>query len=207
MKVQYKRLIVLSVIFFLLVQTSYFWEPWLETWNMLSIFILVIVFMTLAGLFLSHLVMLIKERFRNRQRLIVAATLFVAVSTSFLKPTGLIDFDRLAGKDLFIAMREGAADCQTILKLKDNNTFVERNLCFGISEIKGTYSVKGDSILFSNAKPARGSEKYYMYAVIKKGKEKNTQLTTFGDLLLYKDQKDTTGHLFFITKNDFPLIY
>lgn len=205
MKVQYKRLIIISIVFFLLIQTSYFWEPWLETWNMLSIFILVIVFMTLAGLFLSHLVMLIKERFRNQQRLIVAAALFVAVSTSCLKLTGLIDFDRLAGKDLFVAKREGAANCQTILKLKDNNAFVERRVCFGISEIKGTYAVKGDTILFTNAKPARGNEKYYMYAVIKKGKVKNTQLTTFGDLELYKDEKDTTGHLLIITKNDFPL--
>jgi hypothetical protein len=204
MKVQYKRLIFLSGLFFLLVQTTYFWEPWLGALSMFLALLLVIVWMTLAGLFLSHLVMLIKERFRNRQRIIVASVLFVTVSTTWLKPIGLIDFDRLAGKDLFIAMREGAANCQTILKLKDNNTFVERNLCFGISEIKGTYTVKGDSILFINAKPARGNEKYYMYAVIKKSKVKNTQLTTFGELVLYKDQKDTTGHLLFITKNDFP---
>lgn len=206
MKVQYKRLIILSVVFFLVIQTAYFWEPWLESWGLLLIFLLVIVFMTLAGLFLSHLIMLIKERFRNRQRLIVAAVLLVAVSTSLLWPMGLIDYDQLAGKDLFIAMREGAADCQTILKLKDNNTFVQRHLCFGTSEIKGTYTVKGDTIFFTNAKPARGNEKYYMYArIIKENKIEHGYYNSVGDLILYKDKKDTTGYLLWITKNDFPL--
>ena len=206
MKVQYKRHIILGSVFFLVIQTTYFWEPWLSFWNMLSFFILVIVFMALAGVFLSHLVMLIKERFRNRHRLIVAAVLFVAVSTTWLKPTGLIDFDRFTGKDLFIAMREGSANCLTILKLKDNNTFVERRLCFGILEVKGNYTVKGDTILFTNAKPARGNEKYYMYAtIIKKNKSENDYYNSVGDLILYKDKKDTTGHILWITKNDFPI--
>lgn len=206
MKVQYKRLIILSGVFFLVVQTSYFWELWLESLSMLLVFLLFIVFMTLAGLFVSHLVMLIKERFRNRQRLIVAAVLFVAVSTTILKPAGLIDFDRLTGKDLFIAMREGSANCQSILKLKDNNTFVERDLCFGISEIKGNYSIKGDTIFFSNVKPNRSNRQYYMYSVIKrKNKIENDYYKSVGDLILYKDKKDTTGYKLWITKNDFPL--
>jgi hypothetical protein len=206
MKVQYKRLIILSCVFFLLVQTAYFWEPWLGFPGMLLVFLLVIVFMTLAGLFISHLVMLMKERFRNRQRVIVAAALFVVVSTTLFKPNGLIDFDRLAGKDLFIAMREGAANCQTILKLKDNNTFIERDLCFGISEIKGNYSIKSDTIFFSNVKSNRDNRQYYMYSVIKKrNKIEYGTYKTVGDLVLYKDKKDTTGYKLWITKNDFPL--
>lgn len=206
MKVQYKRLVIISSVFFLLVQTSYFWEPWLEGLSMFLGLLLIIVWMTLAGLFFSHLVMLIIEKFRNRHRLIVAAALFVAVSTSFLKPTGLIDFDRLSGKDLFIAMREGAANCQTILKLKDNNTFVERNVCWNISEIKGSYTIKGDTVFFTNVKPNRSNAKYYLYAtILKKNKIEHGSYKTVGDLVLYKDKKDTTGHILWITKNDFPL--
>jgi hypothetical protein len=206
MQVKYKRLIILSAVFFLVVQTSYFWEPWLEFLGLLLVFLLVIVMMTLVGLFISHLVMLIKERFRNRQRVIVAAVLFVVVCTTFLKPTGLIDFDRLADKDLFIAMREGAANCQSVLKLKDNNTFVARELCWGISEIKGAYAIKGDTIFFTNVKPGRGDNHYYMYSVIKKkNKIEHGYYKSVGDLVLYKDKKDTTGHILWITKNDFPL--
>lgn len=201
---KYKKQIILSVVFFLLVQTTYFWEPWLEFLGLLLVFLLVIVLMTLAGLFISHLVMLIKERFRNRQRIIVASVLLVTVSSTFLKPGGLIDFDRLAGKDLFIAMREGAADCQTVLKLKDNNTFVERDLCWGISEIKGSYVIKGDTVFFTNVKHNRANEKYYMYAtIIKKNKIEHGSYKTVGDLILYKDKQDTTGHILWITKNDF----
>jgi len=206
MKAQYKRLIILSSVFFLVVQTSWFWELWLGFLSVLLFPVLIIVFMTLAGLFISHLVMLIKERFRNRQRLIVAAVLFVVTGTTFLRPQGIIDFDRLAGKNLLIAEREGAANCKTVLKLKDNNTFVERSFCFNATEVKGTYTVKGDTILFKNAKPARGNEKYYMYAtIIKKNKIEHGTYKTVGDMVLYKDNKDTTGYKLWITKNDFPL--
>lgn len=203
---KYKGQLILSAVFFLLVHTAYFWEPWLEFTGMLLVFLLVIVFMTLAGLFLSHLVMLVKERFRNRQRVIVAAVLFVATGTALLRPTGIIDYDRLAGKDLLIAQREGAADCMTVLKLKENNTFIERNLCFGITEVKGSYLIKGDTILFTNAKTGRSNEKYYMYATIKKkNKIEHGYYKSVGDLVLYKDRTDTTGHILWITKNDFPL--
>ena len=203
---KYKGLIILSVVFFLVVHTAYFWEPKLASWGLLVMLLLVIVFMTLAGLFLSHLVMLIKERFRNRQRVIVAAVLFVAAGTALLWPAGIIDFDQLAGKDLLIAKREGAANCMTVLKLKENNTFIERNMCFGTTEVKGSYTIKGDTILFTNAKPGRSNEKYYMYAtIIKKNKIEHGTYKTVGDLVLYKDKKDTTGYKLWITKNDFPL--
>lgn len=161
---------------------------------------------TLAGLFLSHLVKLIIEKFRNRQRLIVAAVLFVVVLSAFLKPKGIIDFDQLSGKDLFIALREGAANCQTVLKLKDNNSFVEMDLCWGIREIKGSYSIKGDTIFFTNVKPNRSNEKYYTYAtIIKKNKIEYGHYETIGDLILHKGYADTTGHILWITKNDLPL--
>lgn len=206
MKIQYKRLIILSVVFFLVVQTSYFWELWLEGLSVFLVLLLIIVWMTLAGLFISHLVLLIKERLRNRQRLVVTAVLFVAAGTTFLSPAGIIDYDRLAGKNLLIAEIEGAANCTTILKLKDNNTFVERNVCWNISEIKGSYTIKGDTVFFTNVKPHRSNEKYYMYAaVIKKNKIEHGTYKTVGDLILYKDKKDTTGYKLRITKNDLPL--
>ena len=205
MKLKYKRLIVFSVVFFLVVQTSYFWERWIDVLAVFVLPVLIIAFITLAGLLLSHLVKLIIEKFRNRQRVIVAAVLFVVVLSAFLKPKGIIDFDRLSGNDLFIAMREGAANCQTVLKLKDNNTFVEMDLCWGIREIKGSYSIKGDTIFFTNVKPNRSNQKYYTYATIVKNKSAYGHYKTIGDLVLHKDHTDTTGHILWITKNDLPL--
>jgi hypothetical protein len=202
---KYKSQIILSVVFFLLVQTAYFWGLWLEFLSVFVFIILIIVFMTLAGLFISHLVMLIKERFRNRHRLIVAAVLFVTTGTTLLRPGGIIDYDRLSGKDLLVATIEGAANCSTVLKLKDNNTFIERNYCFNITEVKGSYTVKGDTILFTNVNSRSANEKYYMYAtIIKKNKVEHGSYKTVGDLVLYKDRTDTTGHILWITKNDLP---
>ena len=82
----------------------------------------------------------------------------------FLKPNGIINFDRIRGKDLLIAQAEGAANCMTTFKLKNNNKFVERTICFGVTEISGTYYLKGDTIIFNSVKLNRYENEYYKFA-------------------------------------------
>lgn len=112
-----------------------------------------------------------------------------------MKPNGMINFDRLAGKDLLIAEREGAANCMTVLKFKDNHTFIERNVCFGIKEIKGSYEIKGDTLLFINVHVGRMDESYYPYAVVKNP----------DTLVLYGNNKDLVSRALRITKNELNL--
>jgi hypothetical protein len=40
----------------------------------------------------------------------------------------------LGSPTVLIAQMEGAANCTTTLKLKKDNTFVERVICFGITD-------------------------------------------------------------------------
>ena len=66
-----------------------------------------------------------------------------------------------------IAQREGAADCMTTIKLKENMTYRERNVCFGIMEIKGTYELRNDAIFFGNIVYGINGNEFYEFAVIK----------------------------------------
>lgn len=111
-------------------------------------------------------------------------------------------FGKAASKELLVASREGAANCMTVLTLKEDSSFVEKNVCFGRWQVKGNWSLKGDTILFSNVQPGREKGKYFEYALIKDSKVERNGI--IGDLVLYKDETDTTGKTIWITKNDFP---
>ncbi|WP_209144961.1 MULTISPECIES: hypothetical protein [Niastella] len=121
-------------------------------------------------------------------------------------PKGLIDFDRLSGKDLLIAEREGAANCMTVLKLKNNYTFIQRDVCFGINEIKGTYEIQGDTILFKDVKTGRMSDHYYSYAIVKQTASSLNKKYP-GELILYKSKSDHPDRALAITKNELNTLF
>lgn len=196
---KHKQLIIITVIFFLLINTTYFWEGKLDTVAMLTSLILVLFYLVLAGLLFRQVFFIVKEKFTDKSRIAVTAGLLVILILTLLKPSGLIDFDRLSGKDLLIAQREGNANCTTTLKLKSNNKFSEKRICFGVTEIKGVYKLKGDTIFFNPTYKGRDGE-YYAYALIKPSVFQNEKI--IGGLFRYKEKTDTIGSELFIIKND-----
>ena len=127
--------------------------------------------------------------------------LAIVLGSAFFWPGGILDFEGLEARDLLVAGREGAANCHTTLQLKANNKFIEKSVCFGMTEIRGQYSIKGDSIFFSNVKLGRGENEYYQFAVISKSDLQNQKI--FGELKRFKNYSDTLPHDLYITKNEF----
>src|SRR5690606_9835359 len=135
-----------------------------------------------------------------KKRLINIGLLTLVLTLTFLNPFGLIDFDKLEGENILIAEREGAANCMTTLKLKDNFTFRERSVCFGVTETKGRYYIQNDTIYFVNVNLGRHENNYYEFAIIKPSKV-NTNENHF-DLTMFENLTDTTGFGLWITKNE-----
>jgi len=198
--VKQKGLFITTILFFLIVNTNYFWEGKLGFFAFPVDFLLVIVFLVLGFLLLRQLFFAFREKFIDKQRLVIIGILVIVVTVTVLKPNGLINFDKLQGKDLLVAEREGAANCMTTLKLKENNTFTERTVCFGVMEIKGNYELKGDTIFFKDVGFVRHESGYYMFAVIQKSDSEKTKY--LGDIVMYKSYSDTIGRDLWITKNE-----
>jgi hypothetical protein len=195
-----KILILLIIIFFLLVNTTYYWESKLGPYAMPATMLLAIIYFGFLLEFLRQIYLTIKEKFKDRTRIFTIVLLAATLTLTLLKPAGIIDYDKLQGDDVLVAQREGAANCMTIFKLKTNNQFSERIVCFGMKEIKGNYKLVNDTIYFENVNPGRGDDEFYKFAVIRqseisKGKDRS-------DLVRYKDSSDTTGHELWISKND-----
>lgn len=195
-----KGLLITTIIFFLIVNTTYYWEGKLGLFAFPAFLILVIIFLGLGVALIRQIYFLVKEKFADKKRLINIGLLILVLTLTFLNPFGLIDFDKLEGDNILIAEREGAANCMTTLKLKDNFTFSERSVCFGVTETKGNYHLQNDTIYFDNVSLGRHENEFYKFAVIEPSKF-NKDGKHF-DLTRYKSLIDTVGHELWITKND-----
>jgi hypothetical protein len=86
----------------------------------------------------------------------------------FLYPGGFINYDKFESKNLIVAFGEGAANCTTIILFKEDNSFTERNICFGSSQVKGNYEIVNDTIYFKNIDLGNNVDEYYNFAVVTK---------------------------------------
>lgn len=195
-----KGLLITAVIFFVTVNTTYYWEGKLGLYAFPAFLILVAIFLGLGIALIRQICFLVIEKFADPKRLINIGVLAIVLALTFLRPFGLIDFDKLEGDDVLVAEREGAANCMTTLKLKDDFTFSERSVCFGISETKGNYRLQNDTIYFDNVSIGRHESGFYEFAVINPSKRENSKI--LGDLVRYKEVTDTKGHELWIIKND-----
>ena len=193
-----KGLIISTILFFLIVNTNYFWEGKLGIVAFPVFLILVLVFIVLSILLLGQLIKGIKERFSDKTRNVTIGIIATILILIFLKPNGLINFDKFNGTDILIAQREGAANCMTTIKLKENMTFRERSVCFGVTEIKGTYELRNDTIFFENIEYGRNENKFYEFAVIKPSKINTDKF----DFVRFKNKNDTIGNELWIVKNE-----
>ena len=180
--------------------TSYFWMDKLGLLAIPFSIFLFLLYIFLAVALLYQVYWVINEKLHNRKRNVLVVVMGVALSLVFLWQDGIISFEKYEDKDLFIAEREGAANCYTTLKLKDNNRFIEKNICFGISEVTGKYSIKGDSIFFSDVQLSRDKDEYYQFAVIKQSAFENKKI--IGELKRFMNYNDTLPHELWITKNE-----
>lgn len=196
---RYKSLIISSIAFFVLINTVYFWAAQVGVFAIPIFMLLITAYIFFAGILIRNAYNAIKEKFNDPQRLIAIVLLAVILTSIYLKPTGFIDFEKFEGENLLVAEREGSANCNTTFQLKENNQFIERSVCFGISVVKGTYEIKGDTIFFSQVNLGRVETAYYQYAIIRKAQFDNKKI--IADLVRYKNHNDTIGSPLWITKN------
>ncbi len=192
-------LLIACGVFFLLVNTSYFWDGWLGVGAMLSFLLLVVCFFVLAGVLLWQLTLTVWERFADKNRLLVTVVLAVVLITSFFYPNGVIKYTRFEPENLLVAQREGAANCTTTLKLRENGSFLERNVCFGVTETTGRYRISDDTIFFEDVSLGRHVDDFFEFAVVKPKGQFGNEL---GDLVRYRSYSDTVGVALWISKNE-----
>jgi hypothetical protein len=191
--------VIATTAFFVIVNTTYYWEGKLGLLAFPTFIFLFITYFVLVIALIRQIYLTIKEKLYNKIRLITVGILSLMLILTFFKPYGLIDFEKYEGENLLVAGSEGAANCTTTLKLKDDFTFKERTVCFGITEIKGKFYLQNDTIYFNNVELGKNVNEFYKFAVITPSKF-NTDGNHY-DLIRYNNITDTVGNKLLITKN------
>jgi hypothetical protein len=197
-----KGLLITTFIFFLTINTTYYWEGKLGLFAFPTFLILVVVYLGLGIALLRQIHFAVKEKLADKNRLLNIGVLSTVLTVTFFRPFGLIDFDKLDGEDVLVAQREGAANCITTFKLKKDFTYRERNVCFGVSEVTGTYLILNDTIYFKSTKRGKQEDISYEFAVIE---ELENYTENSLALKLYANKKDTIGFYYFIGKNELKI--
>lgn len=193
----YKDILYLTVPFFLIVNTSYFWEKDLGFFAILSFLMIILYALIIIVALIEQLVRALKEKFENKIRTIKLVILSFVLLSFYLFPRGIIDFNQFESESLLIATRKGAANCTTTLSLKADNTFKEKNVCFGLTEVNGNYRINNDTIFFSSVNLGRNEDEFFKFAIIE-----NDGNNGFGEIVRYSDYSDSTGNSLYITKNE-----
>ena len=185
-----RTVVIISIIFFTLVNTSYFIEKLSGIWDILIAIVTTLGFLVLGIILIGQLFKLFKEKLGDKSRIISTIVLIITLTVTGIFPLGVINYEDLQGEDLLVASLEGGANCQTVLKIKKNNKFIQTSLCFGVDKWSGTHQIFGDTVKLNYVDTADLNKKF-AYGLIKL--TKNKEYIKIGRILMFQSYKDTMG--------------
>lgn len=197
---RYRNIIIVSLIFFVLVNTTYYWEGKMGAVAMLTTLLMIVYFVVLVILLLVQTYFAIGEKLQNKHRLFLLGLIAIVLTLTVFFPNGIVNFEKIESDIVFIAQREGVASSMTTLKLREDKTFKNRVVCFGIDETTGMYEIKGDTIFFKSNSWVRDKEDFYEFAVLERAKSPKEKY--LGRLVQFEDKSDTIGMALEVIKND-----
>lgn len=160
-------LIIVSLVLFILNNTTYFWGRTGFFIGVFFVFITLIGFALLAVLILFQCYFIYKEKFSKKIRLVNLLLLTFTFVYCSIFPN-IIDFDsRIYGRRIFYAFYEGSANCTVNLILREKNRFTKSSICFGITEEHGDYEIRNDSIFVTYDNTIGSNYKAYLGVIIK----------------------------------------
>jgi hypothetical protein len=197
-----KTLFVITLVLFLAINTSYFWIDLLDFFAIIVFLFFIVAFIGIFVALIPQVYYLFKEKFENKKRIILVIFILVVLISSILKPNGIINYEWFESNPILIAQREGVANCMTTIKLKENNTFTIKLVCFGLTKVYGDYYIKNDTVYFKNIRNADSEKQFYEFAVLSPSKTSNSK---YQYLILFRNRKNDKGYEMNITSNKLHL--
>jgi uncharacterized membrane protein len=193
------KLIITSTLLFVIINTTYFWEKEIGIFYLPVFLIIVSTFIYILISLFKLIKILIRNKFSDKKTFYSSVYLTFLFTLIIIKPFGLINYEEFEAEDVLIVKNEGAANCNTTLNFKKDNSFKEITFCFGLSEISGTYIISNDTIYFKELNRIQKEKFIYEFGVIQELKNYSEKPLGF---ILYKNKQDTIGNYFNILKNN-----
>lgn len=191
-----KAQFVFAIILFVISNTAYFWQSKLGVYFLFVSAGLILSYLLLFFFILRIIFFSIKHKINDKYYLLYLLFLSFVLICPIVFPGGIINFEKYESENSIIAQREGVANCINTLKIKVDGRFVERAVCFGITEYSGKYKQFGDTLFFEYDDKLKTDLKRFEYAIIKR----KVSTENIGTLTKYIGKKDTIGIVYTIIK-------
>jgi len=182
-----KSIIIVSILFFLLINTSLLWKKLPGFWDMGMMALLIIGFLSLIVVLLVQIVLIIIGRFKNKEKNISTVVLASVLLLSILFPYGIVDSATFEEPNVIYAQYEGVANCTETLKIKKSGQFKHSSICFGVDEYEGTYKIIGDTLKLQYESKAPLQSKL-AYGIIKL--DSIVSENDIGTIMYYRNLRD-----------------
>lgn len=197
--------LLVTIIFSLIISTSYYWEGKLGLFTLPVFFIIVISYLVFTFFLFRNVYFLFKENFTIKSRLLNCSILSVVLILNFSKPyTFLKNYFLMEVVDIETnIVLKGARFYEVkqieTIKLKNNFTFKEKNTEYGLSEVNGTYRIVNDTIYFENVIKGKQEDVIYKFGVIV---EREYYTENKFALKLFTSKDDTLGFSYSLVGNE-----
>ena len=164
------KTLIFAIILVVVVNTQFLWEGELGFLTFLIDFILFVCVVVLFVLFVKKGYKLVREKVRNRRDVVELVAyirvrgllpvnwnrrdvvelvaIFGILCIIAVWPYGIIQRTDIESPAIMKASRRGVAGSSYALYLKEDGTFRDRQICFGVYDETGTYRISNDTIYF-----------------------------------------------------------
>lgn len=143
------KTLIFTILLLLAVNTQFLWEGKLWVFTLLVYLLLFVCSIVLLVRLIKKVYRLIKGTDRTRQNVIECVVMGVSLGLIVAYPMGIVRFPNVGAPIKLMAFHEGGGGCGSTLYFREDGSFVDRSVCFGIEEKKGSYRISNDTIYFS----------------------------------------------------------
>ena len=144
------KTLIFTILLLLAVNTQFLWEGKVCVFLVVVYLLLLVCSIVLLVRLIKKVYRLIKGTDRSKQNLIECVVMGVSFCLIIAFPMGIVRFPNVGAPIKLKAFHEAAGGCGNTLYLREDGSFVERAVCFGIFDRKGTYRISHDTIYFSS---------------------------------------------------------
>ncbi|MEM9337175.1 MAG: hypothetical protein AAGA66_00480 [Bacteroidota bacterium] len=105
-----------------------------------------LIYIGLVAILFWQLRSLLKTGLGDVSNIVSSGIILFVLILVYRFPIGMVRPEDFEDPPIFVAIREGAANCSTQILFKSNQRFEKKSMCFAVERSYGTYAIHGDSI-------------------------------------------------------------
>ena len=142
------KTLIFTILLLLAINTQFLWEGKLGILCFPVFILLFLCVVVLSVLFVIRGYKLVRGKARSRRDVVEFVAILGILCIIAVWPRGIVQWTDIESPAIVKAFHRGVAGSGSALYLKEDGTFRDRQVCFGVYDETGTYRISNDTIYF-----------------------------------------------------------